>query len=202
MFSRLTGGAALEGEARAAHAAFPVNGKRGTWYHRSTRVTRNNKGNARSRQAAFLAGSCGTLFITKVVNEIQKFTSFRREMVIKCLKWATVMMMKSLSHPVWPVLTEKQAGTGRTLLWEKQLGIDFTLHMAAWDWSVQKGKSMDLGVPEGEDAGLLTQHQCYSIPPTSVFHMGIRCLVRCLALRHEAEQHRYLTVRRGQMDPD
>lgn len=49
-------------------------------------------------------------------NKIQKMTYFLRETVIKCLKWATVISMKSHSHPVGPVLTEKQAGDRRVFI--------------------------------------------------------------------------------------
>lgn len=108
MFSGLTDGAACEGVVRPAHAVFPFNGERGKWYRRSARVIRNIKGTERTRQAAFSAKSCGAVIITKVENRNQKMPYFMRETVIKGLKWAIVILMKSHSHPV-QVLTEKQA---------------------------------------------------------------------------------------------
>ena len=70
----------------------------------ATTVIRSNQGNERSSEGAFSAKSSGALFITKLVNKIYKMTYFMRENVTKC------HLMKSHSHSVERVLTEKQAG--------------------------------------------------------------------------------------------
>lgn len=39
-----------------------------------------------------------------------------REIVVKCLEWAVVILMKSHSHPTGHVLTEEQAADKQTFI--------------------------------------------------------------------------------------